>query len=71
MKGFATPKRLMANTALEMAKAGQGAWVKSEDMHPACNVANRVYRTNDGRVGVYGPFGCVETVDAWFFPHVN
>ncbi len=58
-------------TALEMAKAGQGAWVRPEDMYPACNVADRVYRTTDGHLGVYSPYGSRGVIDAWFFPHVS
>jgi hypothetical protein len=60
-------------TALEMAKAGAGTWVKNSDMHPTTNVADRVYRKHDGTYGVFYSHDGVrlDFVDAWFFPSAH
>lgn len=60
-------------TALGMAQAGAGVWVKNADMHPMTNVADRVYRKHDGTYGIfYNHDGIrMDSVDAWFFPKAH
>jgi hypothetical protein len=66
---FSIPR---GRTALEMAKAGAGTWVKKSDMHPATNIADRVYRKRDGTYGIFYSFdGTQLDVDAWFFPSAH
>lgn len=59
-------------TLMEMAQAGHGTWVNNEDMHPAQNVYNRVYRLRDGSMHIfYGFDGRVKDIEAWFFPRLG
>jgi hypothetical protein len=60
-------------TALEMARAGAGTWVKNNDMHPTTNIADRVYRKHDGTLGVFYAYDGIrlDFVDAWFFPNAH
>ena len=60
-------------TALEMAKADAGTWVKNSDMHPGTNIADRVYRKHDGTLGIFYSHDGIrlDFVDAWFFPSAH
>lgn len=62
---------LSYETLMEMARAGQGEWVKNEDMQPWANVANRVYRTEDGIIGIRTGFAPPVKVKAWFYPRLG
>lgn len=50
------------------AALGYGTWVPADDMNPMTNVADRLYRTEDGSVHRAIFFPLMDAPVAWFFP---
>ncbi len=49
------------------AALGKGRWIAHEDMDPATNVSDRLYRTKDGDVHRAYEFPLMFEPQAWFF----
>lgn len=63
------PQTLHWSESLEPAAESQsGRWVKDEDMHPATNIFNRVYKDDQGRTWRAIAFPLPVKPVEWFFP---
>lgn len=73
--GKATVVTVPVESDLEKAQRGAGRWVPDMLMPPIANISGRVYRTRDGKMGVYYPnavpFAITSTIEAWFYPETK